>query len=142
MNTFMNVKQATVEEIPALQALFQEAIEWQREKGMPTFATLSASFFEQEITNGAVFVSDENGRIVGSISLYEADDLIWDYDSSPALYIHRLVSLRGAQGRGVGANVEIGESRSPGRQSGTELDLVDLVAAHARHARPRHGPQM
>src|SRR4051812_41449269 len=101
----MNVKQAKIEEIAALQSLFQEAIAWQKAKGMPTFATLSASFFEQEINKGAVFVAEANERIIGSISLYEADDLIWDHDSATALYIHRLVSLRGAEGRGVGARL-------------------------------------
>ncbi|MBI3650556.1 MAG: GNAT family N-acetyltransferase [Acidobacteria bacterium] len=99
----MNVKQATVADIPAIQALFTEAIHWQEAKGLPTFAHLSAAFFAQEINKGAVFLAEVDDQIVGTISLYEADDKIWDGDPDTALYIHRLISRRGAAGRGVGA---------------------------------------
>jgi GNAT superfamily N-acetyltransferase len=101
----MNVKPAGVADIAALQALFQEAIDWQAAKGLPTFATFSASFFAREIEKGAVFVAEEDNQLVGTVSLYETDELIWDGDTEPALYIHRLVSRRGAQGRGVGAGL-------------------------------------
>jgi GNAT superfamily N-acetyltransferase len=125
----MKVNQARVEDIPALQTLFEEAIAWQKEKGMPTFSTLSASFLEQEIQKGAVYVAEENDRIVGSVSLYEADDRIWDGDSASALYIHRLVSLRGAEGRGVGASLVLW-SRQKAAAMGKQWLRVDCWASN------------
>lgn len=130
----MQVNQARVEQIPALQSLFAEAIAWQRAKGMPTFANLSTSFFEQEIHKGAVYVAEENDRLVGSVSLYEADELIWDGDPASALYLHRLVSLRGAEGRGVGASLVLW-SRQKAAAMGKQWLRVDCWASNAELCR-------
>lgn len=99
----MEIRQARIEEIDDLQALFVATIAWQQQRGVPTFSRFPASFFAQEINKGAVFVAWRAGKLVGTISLYESDDFIWDNDLAPALYIHRLASLRMAEGRGVGA---------------------------------------
>jgi GNAT superfamily N-acetyltransferase len=99
----MNIELARVEELASLQELFEQAISWQRQKGAPTFASFSASFLEQEIRNGRIYVARNQSAMVGTVSLYEIDDPVWDGDREPALYIHRLASLRAEAGRGAGA---------------------------------------
>ena len=123
----MNVKQATVEDIAALQTLFREAVEWQEAKGVPTFASFPDSFFAEEIRKGAVFVAEAGEEVIGTVSLYEADDFLWDHDSAPALYIHRLVSRRGVEGRGVGAAL-VEWSRRKAAAMGKEWLRVDCWA--------------
>jgi len=98
----MEVKRATVKDIELLQDLFSQAISWQKQRGVPTFTNFTSSFFEQEINKRSVFAAWHQERLVGTVSLYESDDIIWENDKEPALYIHRLTSLRGEIGRGVG----------------------------------------
>lgn len=123
----MEMQQAQIAEIDELQALFASAIAWQQQRGVPTFTTFPASFFAQEINEGAIFVARRAGKLVGTVSLYEADDYIWDNDAAPALYIHRLASLRTAEGRGVGAAL-IGWSRRRAAELGKQWLRVDCWA--------------
>jgi len=99
----MEVKPATIEDIELLQDLFSQAISWQKQRGLPTFSIFTDSFFEQEISNGNVFLAWNQERLVGTISLYEEDKILWGNDQESALYIHRLASARDVTGRGVGA---------------------------------------
>lgn len=99
----IDVRQATIEEVDELQALFAATIAWQQQQGVPTFSSFPTSFFAQEINKGTVFTARRAGKLVGTVSLYESDDFIWGNNAAPALYIHRLASLRTAEGRGVGA---------------------------------------
>jgi GNAT superfamily N-acetyltransferase len=123
----MEVQQARIEEVGELQALFAAAIAWQRQRGVPTFTTFPASFFAQEIDKGAIFLAWRGGQLVGTVSLYEADDFIWDNDAAPALYIHRLASLRTMEGRGVGGAL-IAWSRQRAVRLGKQWLRVDCWA--------------
>lgn len=123
----MEVRQAKIEEIDELRALFAAAIAWQQQRGMPTFTIFPVSFFAQEINKGAVFVARRAGNLVGTVSLYESDDFIWDNDAAPALYIHRLASLRTTEGRGVGAAL-IAWSRRRAADLGKQWLRVDCWA--------------
>lgn len=123
----MEIRLARSEEIDELQALFAATIAWQQQRGVPTFSSFPASFFAQEINKGAVFVAWRAGQFVGTVSLYESDDFIWDNDPAPALYIHRLASLRMAEGRGAGAAL-IAWSRQRAARMGKQWLRVDCWA--------------
>ena len=123
----MEVREAKIDDIDELKALFAAAIAWQQQRGVPTFTTFPSSFFAQEINKGAVFVARRDGKLVGTVSLYESDDFIWDNDAAPALYIHRLASLRTTEGRGVGAAL-IAWSRRRAAELGKHWLRVDCWA--------------
>lgn len=125
--SLMEVRQAQIGDIDELQALLAVAIAWQQQRGVPTFTTFPSSFFAQEINKGAVFVARRDGKLMGTVSLYESDDFIWDNDAAPALYIHRLASLRTAEGRGVGAAL-IEWSRQRAAELGKHWLRVDCWA--------------
>lgn len=61
-------------------------------------------FVRHDVTNGTVYVYEENGTIFGSVSLIPPtswDHNLWD-DADAAVYLHRLVVDATMKGRGVG----------------------------------------
>ncbi len=99
------VRPAKVEDVDQLQVLFSEAIARQKQLGAPTFSYFTQAFLAQEINSGSVYVAQQNEKLVGTVSLYDTDGLIWGDDTTPALYLHRLASLPREGGRGIGAGL-------------------------------------
>lgn len=97
------IRRAKAEDIDQLQSLFAEVIAWQRRRGAPAFSNFSRTFLAQEIGQGSMFVAQRGENLVGTISHYDADDLIWGPDPAPALYLHRLATSRTMETRGLGA---------------------------------------
>jgi hypothetical protein len=90
----MKVRRAQRDDIESLQSLFSEAIRWQKSRGVPTFAEFSPVFLQAEIEKGHVYLAFDGDDLVGTVSIYESDDLIWDGFRKPSLYVHRLASAK------------------------------------------------
>ncbi|MEW8967170.1 GNAT family N-acetyltransferase [Exiguobacterium alkaliphilum] len=61
-------------------------------------------FVRHDVTNGTVYVYEENGKIFGSVSLIPPtswDHNLWD-DAEVAVYVHRLVVDARMKGKRVG----------------------------------------
>lgn len=125
------IRLATVADVPSIDALiltkataFKLAGKTQWQKYLEPSRT---EFVTYDVTNGTVYVYEENDTIVGAVSLIPPtswDENLWD-DPDAAVYVHRLVVDSRHKGKQIGAQLM--------RQAMTESKRIrlDCVATNS-----------
>lgn len=105
------IRLATVADVPQIDALilmkateFKTAGKTQWQKYLEPSRT---EFVTYDVTNGTVYVYEENDTIVGAVSLIPPtswDENLWD-DPDAAVYLHRLVVDSRHKGKQIGSKL-------------------------------------
>lgn len=105
------IRLATVADVPPIDTLiltkateFKLAGKTQWQKYLEPSRT---EFVTYDVTNGTVYVYEENDTIVGAVSLIPPtswDENLWD-DSDAAVYVHRLVVDSRHKGKQIGSQL-------------------------------------
>lgn len=114
----------------AVMKLFSEARSWQQVAGVNTWPELEPTRILTDIDQGSVFVLIHKDSVIGSVTIFESDPLIWP-DDRRALYIHRLATARRLKGRGLcGMIIDYAARRA--RDQGKALLRLDCWAGNER----------
>ena len=114
----IDVRQATLDDLSALVALYREAQQWLAARGLQQWqpapddtgellARVSLNL-EKAIERGTCFVVDDGKTITGTITVDDyADPEFWQPSDEPgdALYVHRMIVSRNSRGTGLGAGL-------------------------------------
>jgi RimJ/RimL family protein N-acetyltransferase len=84
----------------AVMALFHEARAWHDEVKADPWPEFDPEEVRENIHGNAVFVLLRADTVVGTVTVFESDPLIWT-DDQPALYIHRMATTRRLKGNGL-----------------------------------------
>ena len=99
------IRQATVDDTPALAATLIEAADWvQRLDGtvMWVEGELEEDRVRAEAEAGMFVVAEADGHIVGAIRFQLDDQLFWpDIDGRASAFVHRLAVRRSHAGQGI-----------------------------------------
>jgi mannose-6-phosphate isomerase-like protein (cupin superfamily) len=83
---------ATVEDLPIIYQLFEEAIHFQKKNNYVGWNSYDKDFIKADIHNGHLYKIIRNKEIIGIFSICFSDELIWrEKENSDAIYLHRIV---------------------------------------------------
>jgi ribosomal protein S18 acetylase RimI-like enzyme len=99
----LHIEPARVEDLDAVTSLLREARDWQRSQGVDEWRAFDGQQIASDIAGARVFVARRGAELLGTITLRQSDEPVWESDARRALYVHKLASLRRPEGRGVGA---------------------------------------
>jgi GNAT superfamily N-acetyltransferase len=137
----MEIRQGTPDDLPAIEALFDDALAWLLERGQtgqwgtqpfrerPQFAARLRSFFD----DSTAWIAQEEGEPVGIVFGGAAEAFVPQTDE-PEVYVKSLVTARRVAGRGVGAAL-LQRVFQQARDAGVELVRVDCWAGAPRLVR-------
>lgn len=92
-----NVKtvRASLEDLPVIVRLFEEAIAFQQANGFVGWKQVDTAFLTKDIESGLLFKMDNEGQIICIFCICFSDPLIWrDKEKGDAIYLHRIVLNR------------------------------------------------
>ncbi|MBD77367.1 MAG: hypothetical protein CL840_00335 [Crocinitomicaceae bacterium] len=98
----MRVEQCSIEDLDLSCLFFEKAIEFQKQKGGPSYKFVDRQLFQEDIEAGRQhkIINDRN-EVVFLFTLWENDEHIWiDKQEDAALYLHRLLVNPGHRGQG------------------------------------------
>jgi hypothetical protein len=99
----MHIQPATGEHLPAIQALYDEAIAFQRAAGLPYWRDLDLGVVAADIAAGHQFLLLGDGQVAGIFSFCPPtllDEDIWRGRApEPARYVHRIIVGRRWRGQ-------------------------------------------
>jgi GNAT superfamily N-acetyltransferase len=103
----LQIRQATLEDAPAVMALLVEAARWvEKLDGTTMWAEgeLTDDRVALEVEAGFFFVAEHDGHVAGAVRFQLEDELFWpDMDGEDSAFVHRLAVRRKHAGRGVSA---------------------------------------
>ena len=114
----------------AVMKLFREARTWQQALGANTWPEFEPAKILNDIDQGYVFVVTHEATVIGSVTIFETDPLIWP-DDRAALYIHRLATARSLKGRGL-CGMIIDHAARRARAQGKRFLRLDCWAGNER----------
>lgn len=86
---------ALVSDLPEIYRLFEQAIQFQREKNYIGWNNYDKGFIQEDIRNQLLYKILNGKDTLGIFSLCYSDPLIWrEKEKSDALYLHRIVLNR------------------------------------------------
>ena len=89
------VIKATVEDLPVIYRLFEEAIQYQKDNNFIGWNSYDKEYIRADITNGLLLKIMVAGEIFCIFSICYKDEHIWrEKENGDALYIHRIVVNR------------------------------------------------
>ncbi|MDH0863475.1 GNAT family N-acetyltransferase [Mitsuaria sp. GD03876] len=117
----MSIRPATDADIPRICALYEEAIDFQRRGGFPSWQSLGAESIRKDLTSGELHVLVLDGLVVGAFCFSRPSrldlDLWQDPEPVPARYLNRIVVGREWKGHRLFESILIW-SESRARQAG------------------------
>jgi ribosomal protein S18 acetylase RimI-like enzyme len=117
---------ASFNQLPALLELFEAARAWHMKLNVNPWPPFEATLIEKDIADAALFALIEDDRLIGTVTIYDSDPLIWS-DKKPAYYIHRLATARECMGRGIGSRI-VAEVERLGKDAGKQSLRLDCWA--------------
>jgi GNAT superfamily N-acetyltransferase len=101
----VRIRQAIVEDAPAVAAMLVEAAQWVEEHDGTTMwveGELTGDRVASEVEAGLFFVAECDGGIAGAVRFQLEDQLFWpDLDTGDSAFVHRLAVRRSYAGQGV-----------------------------------------
>jgi GNAT superfamily N-acetyltransferase len=102
----VNVRIATVEDVETVGGLMDEATAWVNGLGHEQWPRpFPRDQLAAAVGRGEVFVAEEDGDPIATVTVLTADPVYWGERPPDALYIHKLVVRRDRAGRGLGADI-------------------------------------
>jgi GNAT superfamily N-acetyltransferase len=115
----VNVRRATLEDVPLVAEMLDEATAYVRTKGRDQWPV---PYPQDELSGfagrGELFVVDVDGEAAGTFALLEDDRKFWGERPPDALYLHKLAVRRAFAGRKLGERIVewvVDETRARGR---------------------------
>jgi GNAT superfamily N-acetyltransferase len=103
MTDRLTVRTATIDDLPDVHEILDEAGAWLRERGIHQWPTpYPRDPIEQACASRLLWVGSRAGRVVATMRTARRDPDIWGDDSLPALYVHALAVRREPLARGSG----------------------------------------
>jgi ribosomal protein S18 acetylase RimI-like enzyme len=94
----VQIQPTTFENIPAIFAIYNEAINYQKQVGNNVWLGFEESLIEKEINEKRHFKILLDGIIGGTFVITLDDKLIWKTAQEPAVYIHRIATAQASRG--------------------------------------------
>ncbi len=89
------ITQATINDLPVIYQLFEEAIEYQRKNNFTGWKNYDRAFLRLDVESGQLYKILSNEKICGIFSICYTDPFIWrEKEKADALYLHRIVANR------------------------------------------------
>jgi GNAT superfamily N-acetyltransferase len=112
MNEILQVRRANADDLPVILGMIDEAAAWLRtkdtdqwDKPWPTEAARNARVL-RSLRSGYTWIAEERGTPVATITYRQhGNQTLWTKRErlDPAVYVSRLIVMRSAAGRGIGA---------------------------------------
>ena len=110
--------------------MLEEASAWLLARGIEQWpARWGDEWIVPALSEGATWIAADRGAVVGTITLQDADDLVWAGEPPVAQYVHRLAVRRSAAGTGARL---LGWAEQETAASGRELVRLDCWGSNAR----------
>jgi len=95
----IQIQHTTTEDIPAIFALYDDAIHYQKQVGNNYWLGFEVALIEKEIAENRHFKILLDGKIGGTFMITLDDKLIWKTgQDDPAVYIHRIATAQACRG--------------------------------------------
>ena len=102
----MNVRQAEPKDAGTVADLLDEATRWVGELGYEQWPLpFPRDELAAAIDRAEVFVVEDEGDAVATVTLLRDDPMYWGERPADALYVHKLAVRRDRSGRGIGAAI-------------------------------------
>jgi GNAT superfamily N-acetyltransferase len=102
----VNVRQAGAEDAGTVAGLLDEATRWVRDLGYEQWPLpFPRDELAAAIDRAEVFVVEDEGDAVATVTLLQEDPTYWGERPPDALYVHKLAVRRDRSGRGIGAAI-------------------------------------
>jgi RimJ/RimL family protein N-acetyltransferase len=96
----MTILNSTLEDVPAILALYDKAIAYQKKVASRHWLGFENQLIEKEITEGRQWKLIVDGQIAAIFVTTWSDAMIWgDKDMLPSIYLHRIVTNPNFRGR-------------------------------------------
>ena len=100
----MNVRAARSEDVEVVGGLLDDATAWVGDLGYQQWPLpYPREEIALAIARGEVYVGEEDGDAVGTVTVLADDPVYWGERTPDALYVHKLAVRRDRAGRGIGA---------------------------------------
>jgi GNAT superfamily N-acetyltransferase len=140
----MEIRRATVDDIPAYVDLGRTAQSWLKSRGLAQYVPAAheenGADILAQVAAGVLYVVWLAEARVAFFSLNPKPSRWWPADEAPALYLAGMVVSRSARGLGIGAEV-VRWSRNEAARQGRQFLRLDCHAGNAwlRQYYERHG---
>ena len=102
----MQVRAANRGDTDSVMQLLSDARRWHIDQEVDVWSEFDRALIERDVLAGRVYLAMDGASACGTVTLVEADPLVWGPDEKgDALYIHKLASSRAPCGRGIGAGL-------------------------------------
>jgi predicted N-acetyltransferase YhbS len=102
----VNVRRARPEDASTVAELLDEATRWVNDLGYEQWPLpFPRDELAAAIDRAEVFVVEEEGDAVATVTLLSDDPMYWGERPADALYVHKLAVRRDRSGRGIGAAI-------------------------------------
>jgi hypothetical protein len=89
----MMITHATINDLPVIYQLFEEAICYQQKNNYTGWKNYDKAFLQNDVESGQLFKIADNENVYGIFSICYTDPLIWrGKEKGDALYLHRIVA--------------------------------------------------
>lgn len=97
----MTIVQTTITDLETIRGLYEQAIQFQKEKSGNHWHGMNQPLVEREIAEGLHWKIVEDGIIACFFSIAFTDRLVWDErDTEPSIYLHRIITNPKYRGKG------------------------------------------
>jgi GNAT superfamily N-acetyltransferase len=127
------LRSAGADDVQTVIELRDDAARWMQARGIEQWepGEVPASYFEQRVAEGAVWLLRRDDQLLGTVMVSWSDPGIWGSDQGQAGYIHGLVIDQQLAGQGVGRQLlHWAEAHIAG--SGRQVARLDCVAVNQR----------
>lgn len=95
----MQIKNTRYEDIPAVFALYDEAIKYQKEVGNNAWLGFEEELVKKEIAESRHYIILLDEKVAGTFVVTFNDELIWKFSRDErAIYLHRIATAQAARG--------------------------------------------
>jgi GNAT superfamily N-acetyltransferase len=102
----VNVRAATLADVPVVAEMLDEATAFVRTKGRDQWPVpYPQEKLRASVSDGTLYVVEVDGEPVGTFTLLLDDQKFWAEQSPDAVYLHKLAVRRAFAGRGLGARI-------------------------------------
>ena len=128
----IQILNTTREDIPAIFALYEEAIKYQKQVGNNYWLGFEVELVEKEITENRHFKVLLNGKIGSTFVITLDDKLIWKLaQDDRAVYIHRIATAQASRGNDLVKHI-IEWAKTYAKQHGLSFIRMDTGSGNER----------
>jgi ribosomal protein S18 acetylase RimI-like enzyme len=128
----LEVRPAGAEDVDTVVDILSEAARWVIAKGFRQWPfPFPRHVVEEAVGRRELFVGEQAGEVVGTLTFQEEDVLFWGKQAPVACYVHRLAVRRDRAGRGIGERLLAWAEREAAARGRRYLRL-DCVAVNER----------